>query len=321
MPRTHHHLAAVAALALAVFPSSSGAAPEAPKLLEPEKTILFLGDSITQAGTYVAYIQTYLWRRYPERNYRLINLGLSSETASGLTEPDHPYPRPCIHSRLDRALAQTAPDLTFICYGMNDGIYHPPSEQRLAAYRDGITKLIKKVRAVGSKVVLLTPPPFDAESRRLRGKELASADAPEFGYKTPFENYDAVLEEFGAWVMEPRESVELAIDVHTPIEKDITSRRAADPDYQYGDGVHPNAAGHDIFARTILAALEAPGLDDLPDLSAPPQGSALAAAMPLILERHKMLSAAWREHVGHDRPGKAKALPLAEAQARAAALE
>lgn len=297
------------------------AVPEYPNFLEPEQNIVFLGDSITQAGTYIAYIEAYLWNRYPDSDFRLINLGLGSETASCLSEPDHPFPRPCIHSRLDRVIEEAKPEITFVCYGMNDGIYHPLSPKRLEAYREGMIKLIDKLRAAGSRIVLLTPPPFDAETRRLRGEELAGPHADEYGYRQPYADYDKVLEAFGDWVLEPKEDVELAIDVHTPLEEHITARRAVNPDYEYGDGVHPSAVGHHVLARAILRALEAPGLEEAPDYSALSEDDPRAAAMPLILRRHRLLSAAWREHVGHGKPGNSNALPLAEAQAQADKME
>jgi lysophospholipase L1-like esterase len=47
-----------------------------------------------------------------------------------------------------------------------------------------------------------------------------------------------------------------------------------------------------------------------------------AAALPLAVERHRILSAAWREHVGHTRPDTdRKALPLEEARAAAARID
>ena len=46
------------------------------------------------------------------------------------------------------------------------------------------------------------------------------------------------------------------------------------------------------------------------------------AALPLALERHSILSAAWREHIGHTRPDTdRRALPIAEALAAAAKIE
>lgn len=47
-----------------------------------------------------------------------------------------------------------------------------------------------------------------------------------------------------------------------------------------------------------------------------------AAALPLALERHHLLSASWREHIGHARPDTDRnALPLDEAKARAARID
>src|SRR5262249_5716176 len=81
-----------------------------PFLLHGGQRIVFLGASNPSAGHFVAYVDGYLRTRFPDQKFELINLGLPSETVSGLSEPDHPYPRPSVHERLDRALAKTKPD-------------------------------------------------------------------------------------------------------------------------------------------------------------------------------------------------------------------
>src|SRR5262245_12949866 len=91
-----------------------------PFALRDGQRVLFLGDSNTFAGLFIAYLDGYLFTRFPEQKYELINLGLPSETISGLSEPDHPYPRPNVHDRLEKALTETKPDVVFACYGMND---------------------------------------------------------------------------------------------------------------------------------------------------------------------------------------------------------
>src|SRR5216117_2792724 len=53
------------------------------------RRVLFLGDSITYAGTYVVLVETYFLTRYPGRTIEFINAGLPSETVSGLTEEGH----------------------------------------------------------------------------------------------------------------------------------------------------------------------------------------------------------------------------------------
>ena len=170
------------------------AASSAPALLAHQR-VLVLGDSITQDGRYVSYLEYYLQRFAPDTHSDLISIGLSSETLSGLTEPDHPAPRPCLFDRLDRALELVKPQVVLACYGMNDGIYHPSSPERLAAFTHGLSRLIEKVHAIGAQLVLITPPVFDAlpiSARTVR------STAPVFGYKHPYNNYDDVLAGFAA---------------------------------------------------------------------------------------------------------------------------
>jgi lysophospholipase L1-like esterase len=139
------------------------------------KRILFLGDSITAAGGFVNMIELQLRLHGVDPMPELLNVGLPSETCTGLSEPDHPFPRPDVHERLDRALAAVKPDVVVACYGMNDGIYYPFSEERFQKYQEGINRLIEKVHASGAKLVLMTPPPFDAMPLKAAGKLLPEA--------------------------------------------------------------------------------------------------------------------------------------------------
>jgi len=136
------------------------------KIKEEVKRIVFLGNSITYAGQYITYIDAYLSIRYPQKNYEIINLGLPSETVSGLSEPNHAngeFPRPNLHDRLERLLAQTKPDLVIACYGMNDGIYMPLEEGRFEKFKDGISRLQKEVVKQGAEIIHITPPIYDGQ--------------------------------------------------------------------------------------------------------------------------------------------------------------
>jgi lysophospholipase L1-like esterase len=135
------------------------AGAEEPKANTPAgNTVLFLGDSITAAGGYVRIIEAELAKQAPP--WKVINHGMSSETVSDLSEEYHPGRRPCLFSRLDKELADAKPDWVVACYGINDGIYHPYNEKRFAAYQAGVMTLIKKVKASGARLVLLTAPPY-----------------------------------------------------------------------------------------------------------------------------------------------------------------
>ena len=112
-------------LLLVMFLSPLSAAEDAFPL--KARRILFLGDSITHAGEFVNMIEMQLRLQSVDPMPELVNAGLPSETCSGLSEPDHPFPRPDVHARLDRALTAVKPDVVVACYGMKDGIYYPHS--------------------------------------------------------------------------------------------------------------------------------------------------------------------------------------------------
>ena len=116
---------------------SSGAA-EGPSAFWPGfKRVVFLGDSITYSGQYLEYLEAYAASRFPDRSIEFLNLGLPSETVSGLSEPGHAggaFPRPDLHERLGQVLAQTKPDLIVVRYGMVVDA-HGPMNRHLAERR------------------------------------------------------------------------------------------------------------------------------------------------------------------------------------------
>ena len=221
-----------------------------PFFLRNGQRVVFLGDSNTNAGMYVQYVDAYLRTRFPDQKFDLINLGLSSETCSGLSEPDHPFPRPDVHERLDRVLAMTKPDVVVACYGMNDGIYYPFSEERFAKYKEGINKLIDKVRRAGAKITLVTPPPFDQQPMK---EKVLPVDAPKFSWMTPYAGYDEVLARYSKWLLTLRRHGILIADAHTAVNEHLAAIRRTDPSYRLaGDGVHINATGHWLVAQQLL---------------------------------------------------------------------
>jgi lysophospholipase L1-like esterase len=226
-------------------------------VLKDGQRIVFLGDSNTYAGKFIAYLDAYLCTRFPDRKIELINLGLPSETVSGLSEPDHPYPRPNIHDRLDRALELTKPNMVVACYGMNDGIYYPFGEERFKKYQEGFRKLIEKCEKAGAKVILMTPAPFDA--RPLKDKLLAKG-ADKFSWLKPYEKYDEeVLTKYSDWLVTLREKQYIVVNAHAALIEHLKTMRKNDPEYRVsGDGIHPNADGHLVIALEILKELKAP---------------------------------------------------------------
>ena len=248
------------------------------------KRVMVLGDSITQAGHYVSYLEYLLQKQDPQLDIDLISVGLSSETTSGLSEAGHAggkFPRPCVHERLDRALAAVKPAVVLACYGMNDGIYLPYSEEQMAAFRDGVTRLAARCHAVGAQVILVTPPVYD---NRGSGS-----------------TYDQVLAKFAAWeVASPPPGVVAVVDLHTLMAKTLSQRQQADASFHLSkDGIHPGDLGHLIMALAIVQGLNMATLPGTPDELLPVINSDPLFA--LVKKHRETRSQGWLQHIGYTR--------------------
>lgn len=285
------------------------------------KRVVFVGDSITYSGQYIEFVEAYAASRFPDRPIEFLNLGLPSETVSGLSEPGHAggaFPRPDLHERLARLLDQTKPDLLVACYGMNDGIYYPFSPERFTRFQDGMRRLREKAAAANARVLHITPPVFDPVP--LKGQTLPAGRDE---YRKPFEGYNEVLDRYSSWLIDQRSAGWDVVDAHGPMNRFLQERRAHDPNFRLaGDGVHINVTGHWLIARELLVHLGAPTdfrENDDPNslLAAHPRGARLLSA---IQQRQRLLKDPWLTAVGHLRPGMNKGVPLAEAQKQAAEL-
>ncbi|MES2697623.1 MAG: SGNH/GDSL hydrolase family protein [Verrucomicrobiota bacterium] len=313
----------VVALFLAFAGAASGSAAERPGTpfrlpgeLASAKRVVVLGDSITYGGTYVDFVEMVVRQADPTWRGEILDLGLPSETVSGLSEDGHAggkFPRPDLHERLDRTLAQTKPDLVLACYGMNDGIYHPFSEERFERFRSGIVRLHDKVVASGAAIIHLTPPVFDAQP--IRDKVLPVGLV---AYPKPFAGYDDVLARYAVWLLEQRAKGWQVIDVHGPMRRELEARRRTAPEFTFAkDGVHADRFGHAAIARAILAEWKFPAAA----VEAPMGWAAErdGELLQLIQKRRKLLSDAWLTAIGHKRP-MTPGRPLEEATREAAVL-
>jgi lysophospholipase L1-like esterase len=219
--------------------------------------LVFLGDSNTYAGRFIAYLDAYLVSRFPDRKVELINLGLPSETVTGLSEPDHPFPRPNVHDRLAAALAKSRPTVVVACYGMNDGIYYPFDDGRFRKYQDGYRKLIADCEKAGANVVLMTPAPFDPKP--LKDKVLAKG-VEKYSWLKPYSAYDdEVIREYAKWLVTLRDKGYLVADAHSALRAHLDAMRKSEPNYVVSaDGIHPDASGHLIVFRELAKALGLP---------------------------------------------------------------
>ncbi len=267
--------------------------------------VLVMGDSISDDGRYIAMINAYLKFSGLERRVRLMNAGVSSETLSGLSEPGHPFPRPCGLDRLDRAIAMTQPDWVLLFYGMNDGIYYPLEERRFAAFRGGVEEAVRRVHRAGCKAAVATPIPFDRASYRGALYPLGETD---YGYDRAYEGYDEVLAAYSEWILAAMPGkAELVVDLRKPMEEDRRTLRAADPAAVTGDGIHPDDHGHWVMARALMKAMFNRSLTDFGDrlIETEAGRSYWRKMMRLEMMEHRQL----KETIGHGLPQKAQPLP------------
>ena len=219
-------------------------------------TVVFLGGTNTHGGEFIAQIEAMLLLNY-EKTPTIINLGLPTETVTGLSEPSHPYPRPNLMDRLDSALEKTNPDFVFVSYGVDEGLYHPFDENRFQAFKKGIQELIAKANKQGAKVVLITPLPADMQELKKKAM-LAEPGATEFSRKKVYENYDEeVIAKYAAWLKEFKndDSVYAVIDAYSLVKQFISNQQEANSKFSYSaDGFHVHKAAHRILAYAILDA-------------------------------------------------------------------
>ncbi len=270
--------------------------------------VLFLGNSITYAGQYVAMTESLFLSSHPKRKPQFINSGLPSETVSGLSEPNHAdgkFPRPCLFDRLDNVLDKIKPEVVFVCYGMNDGIYLPFDAIRFEAYKNGIIRLHKRLVDRGVKRILwMTPPVHDDPQLRLNG-------------------YNKVLDRYAEWLIDyaKMQSWEV-IDLHFPMRRYLEAGIEKDAQFKLAaDGVHPGELGHWLMAKEIVQHL-------MPDFSIESTWDdnlhnqpKLGQLYTLVLKRQTMMKDAWLTYTGHKRPGLSKGIPVEDASKAYAAIQ
>jgi isoamyl acetate esterase len=137
---------------LLVLASRPAFAAEAPTPLMKGDRIVFLGDSITQAGAgpngYVTLVRKALAEQHKELGLEVFGAGIS-----GNKVPD-------LQRRLDRDVLAKKPTLVVIYIGIND-VWHgerdPARGTPREKYEAGLKEIIGKVQKAGARVVLCTP--------------------------------------------------------------------------------------------------------------------------------------------------------------------
>lgn len=124
-------------------------------------TIVFLGDSVTQGcfevyekndgnietvfdknSTYHGYLNQILTELFPDTTINIINAGISGDRA------------PLGAERLQRDVLDYNPDLTVVCYGLNDNGW---GKENLHLYINALDDIFTRLKEAGGEVIFMTP--------------------------------------------------------------------------------------------------------------------------------------------------------------------
>ena len=136
----------------AVVSGMTSQAQTADVLLKANDRIVFLGDSITQAGAgpngYVTLVRDELQKNDKGLKFEVIGAGIS-----GNKVPD-------LEKRLDRDVLSKKPTVVVIYIGIND-VWHGESDPAKGTlperFNSGLGGIVDKIQASGARVILATP--------------------------------------------------------------------------------------------------------------------------------------------------------------------
>jgi lysophospholipase L1-like esterase len=199
--------------------------------LKAGERIVFLGDSITQAGVgddgYVTLIKRTLAKDHPELKAEIIGAGIS-----GNRVPD-------IKARLERDVIAKKPTLVVIYIGIND-VWHWQNNAgtKKEDFESGLREIVKKLEAVGARVMLCTP---SVIGEKADGSNKMDKMLDEYSDLSRAIAKDTKLD-----VIDLRKAFIAHLKEHNKDNKEASVLTS--------DGVHLNAAGNKFVAATMLAA-------------------------------------------------------------------
>lgn len=237
--------------ARAALPSAGFAAP-----FQDGDVVCFAGDSITHTGSYPTLIALFYATRFPERQVRFENAGISGDRASAIVADES--------FRLNRDILGRKATVTAVMLGMND-IERPwygraevddavlaARTKALAGYETAMTQLLTRVQQGGSRLLLFTPTPYDDTAVTPVGKTefMSSGRQKAVGA-------NAALARCAEWLRDwAREHGSDLVDSHAVMTALNRREQAADPNFTVvsEDRIHPGAPGHFLILYAFLKA-------------------------------------------------------------------
>jgi lysophospholipase L1-like esterase len=226
--------------------SLSPLAAQEPFFLRRDDRIVFYGDSITEQGRYIAYVETYLATRFPDFNIGCINAGWAGDWVVGGGGGK-------VDQRLARDVVANHPTVAVFMLGMNDAGYQDYDPALFNVYADGYRHLLDSLRQSlpELRISLLEPSPYDEVTR-----------APIYALHDG--GYNKVIVRYGEFVRELGRQRRLnVIDMNAPLVAVLEKARRTNPalaEKVIPDRIHPAAPGGLVMASAILKSWNAPGL-------------------------------------------------------------
>jgi lysophospholipase L1-like esterase len=221
-------------------------AQDHPFYLHKDDRVVFYGDSITEQGRYVAFVESYVATHFPELNVRFINAGWAGEWVVGGGGGK-------VDQRLARDVVANKPTVATFMLGMNDAAYQDFDPAFFDVYTKGYQHLLDTLRQglPNLRITLLEPSPFDDVTR-----------PPQYALHDG--GYNKVIVRYGQFVRElARQQHVEVIDMNTPLVAVLEKARLADSalaEKIIPDRIHPSAAGGLVMAAALLEAWNAPAV-------------------------------------------------------------
>ena len=214
--------------------SQYGIGADATVDLPPGSKIVFFGDSITAGGVdnngYVTLVREALSTIYPDREIEVSGSGVEGDKVTDLAQ------------RLSEDVLATEPTHVVVYVGVNDVASLGPSRAALDAgareYRRGLANLVDRIRAGGAEVMLCTP--------SVIGEDVDQGTVINYG-----------LELFATQVRQLAAEKSTGLcDLRSDFTEHLANRSSSlkRSGVLTVDGIHLNAAGNRLVARTILRA-------------------------------------------------------------------
>ncbi|MEM2939005.1 MAG: SGNH/GDSL hydrolase family protein [Candidatus Bathyarchaeia archaeon] len=204
--------------------------------LKSDEKIVLIGDSITDCGRlkeflplgngYVCIAANLTTAKYPDRNIKWVNKGVSGDTVQGLV------------NRWSEDVVEEKPDWVSIYIGINNVAQDKSSNKNLkdllGAFESSYRKILEKTKnETKAKIIIFEI--FYVASEDMNKREFDVSPYNKIIHKLAGE-YKAIL-----------------VPINVAFKEAV--RRRPDCQWTTGDGVHPSPLGHALIALKFLESL------------------------------------------------------------------